>query len=356
MLYLEIVNCLVGILIIVIAVKFCCVKLGPIEISSIGFSFLLCLIVNGYLIDPSYASDQFGYFDSALSCRNFNGVDLLTTVGFGGFFYCIIPIPFYVSLTSLSIANATFFALFYVLLIKHLKSDRLIRFTIVLFPSLFFYRSIVLRDIFVLALTIWLFATIYSRKYFLGLVLVAVLSIIKIQNVLFAIVYFFAGYFFELKPIKKATLILVVLGIVFYYNTIFLEEYNRYALNFYAESGEPVNDYVFVNSITSFFFGFPTYVANFFSPYLFTSTNTFQLLQSIENLILICFLLVYLVRVYRLSKKNFFQLIVFLILCILFYGSTVLNAGTLSRYRTFVFVLFFVLNSNFFIPRRDIRL
>jgi hypothetical protein len=231
---------------------------------------------------------------------------------------------------------------------------------LLLFPSLLLYSSLALRDMFVLLfLFLGLYALIIRERYFFGLLLASPVIILKFQNYLMivgALILFF--YLRKAKPRRylilgifvfisafipeKVPLVSQLYEIIewwrfalfadqFYYNWAVVEQMKQYY--------EPLGTgFILLYQVIKYFF----YML--LKPLPWEAGNLFQLVQSVENLIIFV-MIIWCNRIkilnYKIRQKILF-LNSLLFVSMTINGLVVFNFGSAVRYKFPFIVIYFV--------------
>ena len=126
----------------------------------------------------------------------------------------------------------------------------------------------------------------------------------------------------------------------------FLPGVNKYRMAMYVEGGGDVVKVEQLNSFSDLIYGGSVGALNFMlKPFLWEATNIFQLIQSVENIILFVIIgYLLLKKIIRKNSSSVYTNIWFAFLAFSFslYGVVVANYGTSARYK-FTFIVVFVI-------------
>jgi hypothetical protein len=204
-----------------------------------------------------------------------------------------------------------------------------------------------------------LYFFLVEEKRLTALIFLLPLSIIKIQNFLIFILAYFIYIFLRKGSIHRYLLffgsgfMVVFIGNRIPQINFFLERIDYYRYNLIAENFGYNWDFMANYDYQPFEVGFsmiPLALKSFFymlfKPFPWESTNIVQLIQSVENIFIIAFI-VWVVRkkVYSLIiKRKLVFLNILLVLSMTIYGLVTFNFGTAARFR-FPFILVYLVFS-----------
>ena len=213
------------------------------------------------------------------------------------------------------------------------------------YPSLVLYSSLSLRDPLVLFLMI--VGTIYlvDQKYLNFFLVILPLYLIKFQNFFFMLVIF--GIFVIFKKsllrynIRYILLGLIILSFYFYIDKIiYVLELSRGA--FFRENGGDMQFYKPLDGLYSLLIygasGLPHFLMK---PLPWEVDNFFQLIQSIENIFVLFFLIIFTTKAYKQSKFPTIKWFLFLVIVMSIHGVVVFNYGSAVRYK-YTFIVMYV--------------
>lgn len=336
----------------------------------ISLAFLsLTPFLLGLIMSQTYNSDviQFTYharkFRHLVGLHEFNYTlhdilkldkPLFKPVSLSGMFYAyLVPLPFIENYISLGFFNWYIYILFISFLVLKKNIDGLLLFFLLFFPSIVLYCSLALRDNIILIVTILTFLFLIEKKYILSFFYLFLVYALRPQNayLLIPIVLFYSiwynNYFGTSKLIKFFLTIIPFSIILVIYNIDLLNWVNDYKIARARENLIAIESMVIANDLYSFFtmmfFSIPRF---FIEPTIFNSSNLFQYIQAVEN-ILIVILIIY---VFNNSKKLGLSKSFFWLLSLLFiaglYGYTQSNIGALTRYK-YVFIASYIFAVNY---------
>lgn len=344
----DIILDLPNVLIILLFVILCYIlKLIPSWLAFIiSFFSFTPFFINDLLFPASFMPDQYRYFNFVQQLRSLNlNYEESNTVLWSSWIFALMPLPFLETIKSLGFFNRFAISALIVWLYACKGIRGLPLLFLILYPSLLLYSSLALRDTIIFVLMIVaIFAYIDGRRLY-SLFISCFLIFIKFQN------FFLTLIFMILHDINKKNtfihkykyfFILVIIALWFYYNDLIIESLNFYRFAMYAEDGVDVDVIFKINNVKDLIVvGLPSAWNFLVNPLPWNASNLFQLIQSIENL-LILLLLAYALIFCHI--KNFFfgfKWILFLSASFLVYGLVVSNSGTAVRYK-FPFVLIVV--------------
>jgi hypothetical protein len=313
----------------------------------------VCMVffTNDVLFPVSYMPDQLRYIRCAIMyrgepsewCMRFG---YAVTVSSAAKVFAAFPMPFMVSVRSTSLVNMTLVIWMYLLLHRGGFLTEESRKFFLLYPSFILYSAIGVRDIFILlSMMMALYFLFERRQFLLGLACTYPLMFIKPQNFFMILVPFALT---ALAGESRGRMIMtVVLGFIFTFAMLlgagYLGELNTYRANFYLEDGGmgqvellSASPYLAIQLLSSA-------IGVLLMPMPWQAGGAFQLIQSVENLIVGAIVFAYWRRQPKPGMENkFLNLKLFLFSSMMIYGAVIFNYGTAARYR-FPFLLLFVL-------------
>lgn len=337
-------------------------KLSKIVVSFLFLHLFGIFIFNGFLFDPSYMPDQFRYLASTQLYRSFDFASFdFSTVSYASFFFAFFPLPFIESIHSISLIN--FMLYFFLYLFMHKKrliNSKFILWFYLMYPSLFLYSSVALRDqlVFcVMFISIYYLFSLNNKQ--ISFLFIFTLLFIKIQNFFI----FILSYFINIIISKKIKFINLIWGSTAFFATYYyfsefftLEAINFYRAAFYYENlGSKVVSYdtlILFNNYNDLFNELFLSIFNlFFRPLPWKEFGSFQIAQFFENCIILIFILfiIYKNFYYKLWKHDEIKFINLLLLfSLIIYGLVIFNSGTAVRYK-FPFIAIYIIYSIYFI-------
>ena len=339
--------------------------------------FLSPLLFNYLLISPYLFPDQFEYASKVISIKldgtswadilylksdtlsidieNFAPID---TVSFSSKILSFMPLPNYMTVTSLAFANKAILFVTFLWLKRFFENENevLLYFLV---PSIVLYSSIAIRDTLIIVASIFFIINLLRGKVILSILFLLPLFILKVQ--MFAILFIYLiGY--AIFQAHRSINLFILFICIFLFTGLILEDsilqvLNRFRLAFIAEdfvglegtrSYEAWNLYGggadSVPKLTSIFeaafFGILNLPILLLIPMPWNWSGIFYPLQTMESL-----LLVYLY--FNLSKRqNIFKdsqyifLTFILVMGLSIYALLMANEGTFVRYRFSMFYPF----------------
>ena len=359
--FLDLINLEFFVLVLVFTISFI-LKLKPLQLMLLIFHVITIFLLNDVLFDSNYMGDQRRYLEAAKSVRLFQqpADGFVNSVGISGFLFSIFPIPFIISIQSLSMINF----IIYLLLYFFLKKQNILTYSseifYLLYPSLLLYSSVGLREMLILTfMIIVVYQFLVRDKYIFSVICSLPLIFLKPQN--FLIINMCSTILFFLKKgdsnKKIGILFLIILAFFGLKNLIlsrftipagfgFIDVINNYRnYMFFEDTRSYVEGYIPINNFFDLFY--QGAIGSFYmllKPFPWQSGNPLQFVQSIENII-IFFLMVFLVlkpinfKTLKL-KANYLKMMIIISMSI--YGMVVFNFGSASRYRFGFIVVFFI--------------
>ena len=350
----------------VVAISFIAVayylRSEPLKVFLIFGHILVIFLLNDVLFPATYMPDQFQYVKVSQEWRGFSyrSETLDSTLGFSSLLFSLIPLPFIHSVQSIAMINFLIFLTIFLLLRKFNLSSQKVDYFFLLFPSLLLYSSLALRDMLVL---FFMFISVYTfvtrEKILLSLVFASPIMLLKFQNYLM----FVGGgiFYFILKNAGRRRYVL--LG-AFIFLAAFIPEkvplvnqlYERIEWWRFALFADQYSyDWDVVDKMKGYYEPLGTgifllyqVVKYFFymllKPLIWQADNPFQLIQSIENMVI--FGMIIWINRKKILNEKIREKILFLN-CLLFVSMTinglvVFNFGSAVRYKFPFIVIYFV--------------
>ena len=326
--------------------------------------FFTPLIINYFIISPYLFGDQFQYAREAMSLKATGGsIETVesrfgtgNTVTYTAKILGVVPLPNYMTVTSLAFANK-FFIFVTFLWLKRFFSNENELLLYFLIPSLILYSSMSLRDTLIIVLSLVFIINLIRDRYVLAAVFLYPLLVLKIQMFAFLFLYFIARLFFRAHK-NYYLFTFFVLGVMI--GGVIMEEQilavlNLYRIAFAAENfvafdgsisyhawneyGGGLAEALELSSLGDALFKAILNLPNFFiMPLPWNWSNIFYPLQALESWLLI-YLYVRLGMKQNLYKNYEFILLTFILLIgSSIYALLMSNEGTFVRYR---FTLFY---------------
>ena len=303
--------------------------------------------------------DQGGYLDNIREYRNSRDYENLRhaeTSKHLSIILSLIPIPSVENVYSATFLNKflLIFFIIYLIKLKYINNEQAI--VILLYPSLFLYSSLMLKETTIVFLLITSYIFLINYKFFYTFLCMYLVFLIKPQlAILFSLVYlFYVTIFFVKLKITHIFYLISLIGLLlileksllnnlisqlnqFIYNfNLEDKNYNREALNFSKE--------ILKFDLSSIYFLVSNIFMFWFKPIIYDVTNITQMIQSLENILVLIVIFYYLNKLSRENINKTYFLIFSSILVSTPYAIIVSNIGTLARYRfsiVFVFIVIF---------------
>ena len=366
----ELINLLVVFSILYIVLIY--LKLDILKSSILFMHLMAIFLLNDVLFPATYMSDQFQYVNATQSIRMGGDLALKTGAGLSGSFFALAPVPFINSVRSLAMINFLIYLFMFALLKQKRLSNNSVDFFFLLYPSLLLYSSLALRDtIIFLFMFMGIYFFLMKRNYPLFIIFLVPLIVLKFQNFLIIILSTFLFYFIKgglrLYKILFVAISLYLfyllhdvqidrftLGGVFSLNTLEGMRYALFAENYgYDYSLVDQLGYNPVNSIPEFILitikGFLRFLLG---PFIWAFDNLFQLIQSIENIVIIILItgILFSKKYFKETREKILFLNLMLLTAFSIYGFVVYNLGSAARYK-FVFIGVYMILSYCIIER-----
>ncbi|MDA8851435.1 hypothetical protein N9J04_01525 [Candidatus Pelagibacter sp.] len=358
--YFDLPNALVCVLVTVIAWR---IKIIPnwIAILLVIYSFIP-FFLNDFLFPSTYMKDQYRYWRAIEEVRSLNffpdsfieeggRAGLFEKVVIPSWFLSILPIPFVESIKSIGFFNRfSFLILFLWIYSKNFLNGMPLLF-ILFYPSLLLYTSLSLKDplvlIFMLTSTIFLI----DQKYIKFFITILPLYFFKFQNFFFMILLFFIFLIFKEKKKNNKGYYLLISLIIIICSILFLDDIisrmNSYREGFWRENVISLNTDLFqafepiggiFSLLTNSVIALPTFLLR---PLPWQVENIFQAIQSLENIFILFFLIVFTKKAHNQNAFVTGRWVLFLVITMIVHGLVVYNAGTSVRFK-YPFIVIFV--------------
>ena len=314
----------------------------------------------GYLFDLNYMYDLKIYKDNIVALREFNFSAIwpynTKNLAFVGL-YSAIPIPFLDNIMRIGFASKLIYLVFIIYLIanKHIKDNSFSLLVLIFWPSIILYSSLGLREMAVFILTFFSFKSLIEKKLIIWVFVMIILAFIKPQNagilLILSIIYTSIVYFKNMSYYLVISISLVIYWIKDFINILgtTMETLNIYRYALYEEDDNLENfseltynyDLLLEFIVGAFYFTL--------TPFLWATQSSFQLIQSLENLVVISLLLFEGLKSYKTDKWTTIFIIFGLFFFAGSYGLVSSNLGTIARWRFPMFatslLLFYCINN-----------
>tara|TARA_B100000965_G_scaffold362884_1_gene345242 strand:- start:4381 stop:5499 length:1119 start_codon:yes stop_codon:yes gene_type:complete len=319
--------------------------------------FLSSILPAGYLSDvltyTHYAQryrSEIGLHDLNISAYEYRSYDSFYLLGnpTGIIYGYLIPLPFVDNIYSLGFFNRFVYIIFIAYLILKKKVDGLLLYFLILYPSMILYTNVALRDTLILVIILLTIIFLVEKKLFLCFLLLVPLFFLRPVNsyLLLPIYIVYSVFFYDMKPAKKFFLLLLIsiaitiLSILYLDNII--QTLNNYRIVRGREDGIEVDNIILANNVYELIkISFASLPNFFIEPRITNFSNIFQLLQAVENLIILFFIVSLFLYSFKLGKLKALFWILSLIFIAAVYGYVQSNVGALSRYK-FVFIVMYI--------------
>ena len=356
----------------VVAVSFIVVayylRSEPLKVFLFFCHILVIFLLNDVLFSSSYFGDQLRQLDAAKTIRNewFSTETAFrkhsAKMGFPSLIYAAVPLPFINSVQSLAMINFLIFLIIFVFIKKNKISSNRVDYFYILFPSLLLYSSLALRDTLILLfMMIGLYMILIREKFLLGLLLSSPLIIFKFQNYLMVIAAMML--FFYLKNaggLRYGIMALFIIVGAFIPEKIpvvshLYERLDTWRLALFYDQYLYDWKYIKEMKIDALYEPLGTglillyQIVKYFlymllKPLIWEVDNPFQLIQSLENMII--FGMVIWINRQKVVNEKIRQKILFLncllIVSMTINGLVVFNFGSAVRYKFPFIVIYFV--------------
>lgn len=309
---------------------------------------IICLSIDR-VIPYLYNPDQYAYLIAAKDWRTlYECHQKWVTICAPGLFFAVFPV-FLVSPKSIAIVNTILYLIILIFLRKKLNNLKIRQnatLFFLLYPSLFYYPSLGLRDIIVIALMYFaLYYTLINTSLLKAIIFSIPLIWIKKQNLL---IICFSGILFFIFRIRNKSLRIVMIFIFILSNIVICYKlYPQLQYSRMSMYNEPLGHYELKDP--EWIWNIPAFNAidiyrATIAPFFWDASKLQHYVQSTEDL-LTFIIVVYLFRrlfSIRVDIRYWGTINYYLLMNILLYSYTVFNYGAISRYR-FIFVIVWIL-------------
>lgn len=329
-----------------------------IDVKKFKNKFYLILLIssvspfffNNLLFDWYQFPDQSKYLFIAQSIRELDFYplkDTAITLLLPGIIYSLFPIPVIYSFTTISILSRTFFLITIIYAFKEYKKDKAIIFFLLFCPSIILYSSIGLRETFIFSFLILFFFNLKRNKFYIALIFLSLLILIKaelgLMIILSLIVYYFL--FSKINNYLKYIFLFLCLLFIFVFSDIILSYINKRYLGFYHEEFLHFPN-IYENYI-DIIIELPFKLLNLILSPLFEITNPLRFFQIFENLFIYIFLFLYFKNCYYINKLSTLYWFIIFFLNLSIYSLVVVNPGSIARYKITLFIFIILCLNNF---------
>ena len=261
-----------------------------------------------------------------------------------------MPLPFIDTFKSLGFFNRLIFILLITYLaLRQEKIDNKIIFILIFYPSIILYTNIPLRDTFILISIILVVIFTIEKKYIRTFIIITFLYFLRPVNglimLLISISYFLVirieDKFFKIIMFMLFGTSLLLLNFLFFDQI--LERINDYKTARAAEDLIDSSRLLYASNLFELIFSIINNIPKFFLfPLPWDAANIFMLIQSIENILILIFVIYLFFSCRKIGfSKNFFWITSLIFIGGLF-GYVQSNIGGLSRYKFVFFAMYIV--------------
>ena len=308
-------------------------------------------ILNDVLFSARYMPDQFQYFSNVQKLRHLD-FNLVTNVKLwiSTWMLAIIPLPYVETIKSLGFFNRLIASSIIIWLYAYKKLRGWPLLFILFYPSYLLYSSLSLREALVFMFMIMSVIFFLENRRLSALFVAAPLFIIKFQNFFLIIVFFVihlcftkGSFFFKYRYL----FIICIITALVPYIMLIIELLNFYRLALYVEDGGLSDSYVAINTFSDFIIiAFQSGPYFLLKPLPWEAENIFQMVQSFENIFIICFLIWLFLKISKIDNGIAIKWLVYIVTAMSIYGLVVYNFGTAARYKV-PFILIVVIGMTY---------
>jgi len=307
--------------------------------------------INHIFMEWWFMPDQTKYIRGAQKVRElnleiFNRIDEVGkfTIIFPSIIFGLFPIPFIETINSIGFINKCLLGITTIYLFHKKVINKIAFFFINIWPSIFLYSSISLKDNLSLIFSILFMYFLHKGNYLLSLILIILIFPIKIINA-FLYIFIFLTYFifFGEDKVRKFNLFLLIILILFIAINLdyFLFMLNKYRIGFFEEANNSLKLYNYILFDISFFKILIFDIFKFLLSPLSNINSLASLLQFLENILMYSLLIKFFKRLYKRNKIKFIFWITSFFYSISLYSLLIYSDGTIARYK-YVILIFFI--------------
>lgn len=303
------------------------------------------------------------------SAGTFYSDDATSAVTFASKILGAIPLPNFMTVTSLAFANKLILFATFLWFKRFFKNENEVLLYFII-PSLILYSSLGLRDTLIIALSIVFIINLLRRRYILPLLILYPLFILKIQMFAILALYLLGSLVFQAHKSKNFFIffMIILFAISIFFQDQILSILNLYRVAFAAEDfvaydgsisyeawnlyGPENIDSLRLNSIFDVIYQSVTKIpVLLLMPMPWNWSNIFYPLQSIESCLLIYLYIRLCINQSVYSTYEFIFLTFILLIGLSIYSLIMSNEGTFVRYRftlfyPFLLGVFYLSNAN----------
>ena len=315
-------------------------------------------LMNDVLFPSALFPDQWHYFRAMENTRALNfmySFEELIENKFIKFYMTssvlsFLPLPYVETIKSVGFFNWFLFIVVFMWLYNKKFLNGLPLIIILFYPSLVLYTSLSLRDPLILLIMTISIIFLIDKKYIRFFIFISPLLLLKFQNFFIMLFLFLFFIIFDKNNTHKLfryTIFVttIVLFALFYDDTLLFLEKVRF--HFFRENGGDTINYNPIEGLYHFFVLSAISSLYFFvKPLPWEAINSFQLIQSIENIIFIFLIIIFTKKAFIQSKIITAKWLLFLLFVFAIYGIVIFNFGTTARYR-YVFIILYVVGLSY---------
>lgn len=317
--------------------------------------------INDFIFPASYMPDQFRYLNVVQHLRAFDlNHGEQTSVKWAGWMMTFLPLPLAETIKSLGFFNRFSLTILIIWLYAYKAVRGVPLMVMIFYPSLVLYSSLALRDILILICMVVTIVLYIERRIVFSLTFVSFLVFIKIQNfflmIAFMIIYDMAD---KNTLINKSKFLIFIFFVIFLTlsGDVFIESLNYHRVAMHAEDGVGLDSIIQISGMNDLIFiGVPSAFYFLVKPLPWEAANFFQLIQSLENIVIVFFLAYLAAFFWKRNKILLLKWFLFFFISLFLYGLVVSNFGTSVRYKfTFVMVLIIGIYYDIDFSRRNFK-
>lgn len=306
----------------------------------------------GALFPFSYMPDGFKYWYELNAIRS-GQLGIFEAMSAGdveraAMLFALMPFPVAVTPLSIGFYNTFLYSALFLWLYRKSIFSHFSMWFYLLYPSLALYSGMALRDTFILIFMVMAIQWCREGRWLRMWLPLGLLFMIKFQNFfILAPVLLIYAYFgirnTGISVVKGLMILGLSVAILISVEPFALPIVNKFRAAMFVEDGGERGQVDLLNGPADFVSEGVTGGLYFLlKPFPWEAESMFQMIQSIENVV-ICILLIFIIRVaWRRAPRKLFFWGIFLVFSVSIYGLVVFNYGTAARYR-YPFIVVFVL-------------
>ena len=312
-------------------------------------------LINGPLMPWWALADQSKFLRRTMLLRDFDFAmqEEFYTVRVPAYIFFFSPIPFIENFNAIGLLNRLYLALLIIFLARK-KLNKVFIYYLILSPTLLLYSSSALKESIVLISSLLSLYCIIEKKYFVFWFPFLILLTSKFQNAYIVLLMYVSYIYcfsinFKLKKIINKILIFSILLLFIIYSELLTFHLNKFATSFLFENNTVLGSKIHIEytNLINVFLRLPEKLSIFFLSPFPHIVSPIKLIIFIDNLFLILLIALHFKKLLMNNLKQFYFWFTNFLIFSSMYALTVVNHGTISRYRMsyfipFLFILFYL--------------